>query len=107
MSEIKRIKVEDIPCRFGQEYWEDVVGDGGPRMQMFDCTCDKKLTPEQEDEMDGVTSCSPKCPGYEPGKVEVCPKHNKEVVDCCDECMNEFYEDQWNERKYEHEHMDL
>ena len=91
-----RIPKDQLPCKFDQTWWEDVAGDGGSRMQMFECAADdensKKLTPEEQLKMESMTKCSPECPSYQPVEIQVCSKHNREFFNECVECMDEYYE---------------
>lgn len=47
-----------MPCKFEKVWMEDVVGDGGSRMEMSDCEYDgdKDLS---------YANCNKMCPGYE------------------------------------------
>jgi len=81
-----KLSKEKIQCKYDYSYWEDVVGDGGPRMQMWECTSPKN-------DHDNVEICNNKCPGYEPCKIYKCEKHDYESTDnYCPDCVYEDYE---------------
>jgi hypothetical protein len=91
-TEIKRLPKNDIPCKFFKDWWEDVVGDGGPRMYFSECQCDVLLSEEEQNAIDAGRPCSPDCKGYRPLPIQVCKKHNCEYVGFCGDCENEISE---------------
>jgi hypothetical protein len=46
------------PCRFEEVWMEDVVGDGGPRMEMSECNYEGNIDI-------GTCDCGTNCPAYE------------------------------------------
>ena len=83
MGEIKRIPKDKLPCKYFSSWWEDVAGDGGPRMYMTDCS-------NESDDFDDSMSCDNTCKYYEAVAPQVCEKHG-EYIGCCEECMFEDY----------------
>jgi hypothetical protein len=74
-----------LPCKFASHWDEDVVGDGGSRMQFFECTYDGELL--VDDECNETLSC----PAYEEIDTRICKKHNEEYYDYCGACMEGDY----------------
>jgi hypothetical protein len=70
-----------LPCKYASHWYEDVVGDGGPRMPMFECTYDGELL--INDECDETLSC----PAFEEAETRICKKHQEEYYDYCGKCM--------------------
>ncbi len=88
-----RIPKEQLGCKFNMTYWEDVAGDGGSKMQMFDCAApERELTPEEQNKMNNLKNCSNECPCFEPAETRICTKHDIEYLadgDWCSECFPE------------------
>jgi hypothetical protein len=86
---MKRIQKEQLGCKFDGTYWEDVVGDGGPRMQMFECNCNKDLSVRDQELLDKCLKCGPGCPGFEPVATTICEKHDEEYLtgEWCSQCF--------------------
>lgn len=89
---MKKLDPKSIECKFDHSWYEDVAGDGGSRMPMFECECDVELSPKDQERLDICLRCGPECPGYRPVPVLVCKKHNCEYTGSCTACENEFYD---------------
>lgn len=80
-----RILENQKGCKYARNYWEDVVGDGGQKMQMFDC------------EYDGFKNTKEPCPenntclAYEPEETTICKIHDVEYSHSvwCNLCFQE------------------
>jgi hypothetical protein len=69
-----------LGCKFDRTYWEDVAGDGGSRMQMFDCIYDGNK--QISDKCEGNNTCA----AFEPQPTTICQKHDIEYIDYCELC---------------------
>jgi hypothetical protein len=81
-----RISDNKKGCKFGNHWDEDVAGDGGSRMPMFECNYDgDKQTLE-------CCSEDNKCPAREPCETTICPIHDIEYFkgEWCDKCHPEY-----------------
>ena len=78
-----RIPKEQKGCKYFHEYWEDVVGDGGQKMQLFECTYEGGLECE--------ANCDKTCPAFEPEETTICKIHDVEYSrgNWCGLCFKE------------------
>jgi hypothetical protein len=94
---MKRLDHDKLPCKFDHSWDEDVAGDGGSRMPMWDCEWFDK-SPEDEAKaklienfIDNMpkTGCDKTCAGYTPVETFICKKHNTEYEYICEDCEGE------------------
>lgn len=87
-----RISAENKGCRFGNHWSEDVAGDGGSRMPMFEC----EYNGDKYEQLQLPETCeeNSKCPCYEPCETVICPIHDIEYFkdEWCDMCRPEMEE---------------
>ncbi len=75
-----RFPKDSLSCKFGSHWDEDVAGDGGSRMRMFECVYDGDKEPLECCEENS------KCPAYEPIPTYICLQHDIEYADYCPRC---------------------
>ena len=96
---MKRLDHDKLECKFSKSWYEDVAGDGGSRMPMWDCEWFEK-EPEDEIKANLITmfiedmlltgGCSKLCAGYTSIETFICPKHDTEYTDICEDCEIEI-----------------
>ena len=92
---MKRLDHDKLECKFDHSWYEDVAGDGGSRMPMWDCEWFEK-SPEDEVKAKLIdkfivdtNECSKLCAGYTPVETFICKKHDTEYTGICEDCERE------------------
>ena len=91
-----RIPKDQLPCKYDHSWYEDVAGDGGSRMAMWDCLWFEQAPEDTKKAIDIAAEidkpdfhCSPKCTGFEAVETAICKKHDVEYYEECPDCMQE------------------
>ena len=100
ITHIKKVDESLIPCKFEKRWSErHDYGSTTASEEMWECEC-----PAEGEKLEQINIrsnsgeiCDRGCLGFEPVPVEVCLKHG-EFVGSCDDCENEFVEEEYRER---------